>query len=52
MSQDDGRGRSRLQRWREEFPLHWDADESVGRREFLRFTVLTSGALFVGTWRC
>lgn len=35
--------------WREEFPYHWDADEAVTRREFVRFAVLTSGALFVGT---
>ena len=37
------------QPWREEFPYHWDADEAVTRREFVRFAVLTSGALFIGT---
>lgn len=37
------------QSWREQFPYHWDADEAVTRREFVRFAVLTSGALFVGT---
>src|SRR5947209_4090949 len=36
-------------RWKSEFPYHWDADELVSRRQLLRFTVLTSGALFGGT---
>lgn len=36
-------------RWREQFPYHWGADERVGRREFLRISVLASGALFIGT---
>src|SRR6266536_6046430 len=36
-------------RWRATFPYHWDADELVSRRELLRFAVLTSGTLFVGT---
>jgi Rieske Fe-S protein len=35
--------------WREQFPYHWDADEAVNRREFVRIAVLTSGALFAGT---
>jgi arsenite oxidase small subunit len=36
-------------RWRSEFPYRWDADEIVGRRDLLRLTVFTSGALFAGT---
>ena len=36
-------------RWRSEFPYHWDADDLVSRRQLLRFTVFTSGALFVST---
>jgi nitrite reductase/ring-hydroxylating ferredoxin subunit len=36
-------------RWRREFPYHWEADELVSRRELLRFTIITSGALFGGT---
>lgn len=36
-------------RWRQEFPYHWDTDEIVNRRELVRFAVLTSGALFLGT---
>jgi nitrite reductase/ring-hydroxylating ferredoxin subunit len=36
-------------RWRTQFPYHWDADEQISRRELLRFSVLTSGALFGGT---
>jgi nitrite reductase/ring-hydroxylating ferredoxin subunit len=39
-------GRSR---WQLEFPYRWDHDEAVTRRELLRFTVWTSGALFAGT---
>ena len=35
--------------WRAAFPYHWDADDLVSRRELLRFAVLTSGTLFVGT---
>lgn len=41
--------RALLTRWRAELPYHWDADDLVSRRELLRFTVYTSGALFVGT---
>lgn len=37
------------QRWRAEFPYFWDSDELVGRRELLRFAVMTSGTLFIGT---
>lgn len=39
----------RVNRWREQFPYHWDTDDQVGRREFLRISVFTSGALFAGT---
>ena len=46
MTQD---GAPPASRWRQEFPYHWDADEHVGRREFLRFAVFASGALFAGT---
>jgi nitrite reductase/ring-hydroxylating ferredoxin subunit len=35
--------------WRRQFPYRLDADEVVARREFLRYAVLTSGALFVGS---
>jgi nitrite reductase/ring-hydroxylating ferredoxin subunit len=55
MSQNDNndlslnQGRALPRRWRSQFPLHWDADDQVSRRELLRFTVLTSGALFGGT---
>lgn len=34
------------QRWQEEFPYQWDADDLVSRRELLQFAVYTSGALF------
>lgn len=35
--------------WRENFPLKWEDDEYVTRREFTRFLGLTSLALFLGT---
>lgn len=41
--------RARPGRWRADFPYHWDADDLVSRRELLRFAVLTSGTLFLGT---
>ena len=36
-------------RWRADFPIHWEEDEYVTRREFTRFLGLTSFALFFGT---
>jgi Rieske Fe-S protein len=39
----------RVKRWQAEFPYHWDADDLVSRRQFLNFTVYTSGALFAVT---
>jgi len=36
-------------KWREDFPIHWEEDEYVTRREFTRFLGLTSLALFLGT---
>lgn len=36
-------------RWQAAFPLHWDADELLSRREMLRWTVMASGALFAAT---
>ncbi len=41
--------RALLQRWRAEFPYHWDADDLVSRRELLQFSVFASGALFIST---
>ena len=35
--------------WRRQFPYRLDADEIVARREFLRYALFTSGALFVGS---
>lgn len=35
--------------WRAEYPYRIDADDVVSRREFLRFAILSSGALFLGT---
>jgi Rieske Fe-S protein len=42
----DGRSGAR---WQEAFPYRWDHDDTVTRRELLRFAVYTSGALFAGT---
>ena len=36
-------------KWREDFPVHWEDDEYVTRREFTKFLGLTSFALFLGT---
>ena len=38
-----------VKRWQAEFPYHWDADDLVSRRQLLKFTVYTSGALFFST---
>ncbi len=35
--------------WQAEFPYRQDREDTVTRREFLRFTVLASGGLFAGT---
>jgi len=35
--------------WRRQFPYRLDADEIVARREFLRYALFTSGALFAGS---
>lgn len=44
-----GDGRILPNRWRNEFPYHWDADDLISRRQMLQFTVITSGAIFGGT---
>ena len=36
------------EKWREDFPVEWAADNYVTRRDFTRFLILTSGATFVG----
>lgn len=38
-----------LPRWREDFPINWEDDHYVTRREFTSFLALISGALFLGT---
>jgi Rieske Fe-S protein len=43
------RPRSRGEAWRSQFPYDWESDAAVSRRELLRLTVITSGALFAGT---
>ncbi len=43
------RRKRRTTRWQAAFPLHWDADEFLARREMLRWTVMASGALFAAT---
>ena len=35
-------------KWRRDFPIDWAQDEYVARRDFVKFVVLTSGALAVG----
>ncbi|HET7695212.1 MAG TPA: Rieske 2Fe-2S domain-containing protein [Vicinamibacterales bacterium] len=34
--------------WRQDFPIDWPQDLYVERREFMKFMVLTSGALAIG----
>ncbi len=41
--------KKRTTRWQAAFPLHWDADELLSRREMLNWTVIASGALFAAT---
>jgi nitrite reductase/ring-hydroxylating ferredoxin subunit len=36
-------------RWREDFPINWEDDHYVTRREFTTFLTLISGALLLGT---
>lgn len=51
-ARDDDRrlsNRSRAERWQVEFPYEWDADELVGRRQLLRWSVGVAGALFAMT---
>lgn len=36
------------EKWREDFPIEWVKDNYTTRREFTKFLVLTSGALFAG----
>jgi Rieske Fe-S protein len=35
-------------RWRRDFPIDWDEDDYVSRRDLVKFVVLTSGAFAVG----
>jgi len=35
-------------KWRTDFPITWDSDNYITRREFTKFLVLTSGATLVG----
>lgn len=35
--------------WRKDFPINWEDDHYVTRREFTSFLALISGALFFGT---
>jgi nitrite reductase/ring-hydroxylating ferredoxin subunit len=34
--------------WRRDFPIDWPVDQYVGRRDFAKFLVLTSGAFVAG----
>lgn len=35
-------------RWRRDFPIDWEEDDYVSRRELIKYVVLTSGALAAG----
>jgi nitrite reductase/ring-hydroxylating ferredoxin subunit len=44
----DGRPADRQPSWRQDFPTDVPEDDQVGRREFTKFLVLTSGAFVAG----
>lgn len=44
----DGRPLRAQPRWRKDFPIDWDRDEYVSRRDFTKFLALTSLAFVVG----
>lgn len=44
----DGRPAGMQPAWRQDFPIDWPDDQYVERRDFMKFLVLTSGALAVG----
>jgi Rieske Fe-S protein len=44
----DGRPPSEQPRWRQDFPIDWQQDHYVARRDFTKFMVLTSFAFVVG----
>lgn len=39
----------RPERWRHDFPINWQDDDYVTRRQFISFLTLISGGLFLGT---
>ncbi len=39
---------SDIPKWKEDFPIEWDADNYVTRREFTKFLVMISGATVAG----
>lgn len=38
-----------IEKWRGDFPIEWESDNYVTRREFAKFLTLTSLALFAGS---
>jgi Rieske Fe-S protein len=44
----DGAEAAAQPRWRRDFPIDWEEDEYVSRRDLVKYVVLTSGALTVG----
>lgn len=44
----DGRALEAQPRWRRDFPIDWEQDDYVSRRELVKFMVLTSAAFAVG----
>ena len=40
--------RAEQPRWRRDFPIDWDEDDYVSRRDLVKYVVLTSGAFAVG----
>lgn len=44
----DGRPMAQQPQWRRDFPVDWPQDHYVARRDFMKFMVLTSLAMFAG----
>jgi nitrite reductase/ring-hydroxylating ferredoxin subunit len=44
----DGASPSKQPRWRRDFPIDWQEDDYVSRRDLIKYVVLTSGAFVVG----
>ncbi|HUI84384.1 MAG TPA: Rieske 2Fe-2S domain-containing protein [Candidatus Binatia bacterium] len=50
-AEDNGRGHSRqTPKWRRDFPIEWEGDHYVSRREMVKFLTLGSLLLAIANW--